>query len=332
MNRLSSWLPAHARLLALGLTVSAASAGAACATANADAPRAQPKATPPTNVEKEPPPAVKPAAPPVAQPLPYGVSCDMARREGELRIKALEQELASARAELAALKANGGQPGLRKTRGLDPTVRYAVPLTNAVYASAPAARVTIVRAYEYACFFCDKSNKTIEELTQKYGSDIRFVQVPFVVHPSSATGPALAACAAGKQGKFKAVDAALWQDVYAKRAYDPENCWLEGQRCPVLEGVAKRAKLNLATFRKDMQTTCVAELDAAKATMQRFAVNGTPTFFINGKPLTGAQPTSAFIAAIDAELAEVAAAEAQGIPPLGYYNAVVLANGVPNVP
>jgi protein-disulfide isomerase len=33
-----------------------------------------------------------------------------------------------------------------------------------------------------------------------------------------------------------------------------------------------------------------------------FGVSGTPTFFINGKKLVGAQPVEAFKTAIDAEL------------------------------
>ena len=36
----------------------------------------------------------------------------------------------------------------------------------------------------------------------------------------------------------------------------------------------------------------------------QFGVRGTPTFFINGKPLVGAQPAEAFQAQIDAMLGQ----------------------------
>jgi protein-disulfide isomerase len=38
---------------------------------------------------------------------------------------------------------------------------------------------------------------------------------------------------------------------------------------------------------------------------QNLGVNGTPTFFVNGTPLVGAQPYAAFQQLIDSELAKV---------------------------
>jgi protein-disulfide isomerase len=44
----------------------------------------------------------------------------------------------------------------------------------------------------------------------------------------------------------------------------------------------------------------LAHPSAAEA--QRRGIRGTPTFFVNGKPVVGAQPLSVFTQTIDAEL------------------------------
>jgi protein-disulfide isomerase len=87
---------------------------------------------------------------------------------------------------------------------------------------------------------------------------------------------------------------------------------------------AKQNGENVGTFTKDNLTAYAKELglDSAKfdpclkndETLPRVAadtqegrsagVSGTPTFFINGKPLVGAQPLSVFQSQIDALLAQ----------------------------
>ena len=44
-------------------------------------------------------------------------------------------------------------------------------------------------------------------------------------------------------------------------------------------------------------------LDRDQAEAAKVGVDGTPTFFVNGTPLIGAQPIEAFTAAIDKALA-----------------------------
>ena len=57
-----------------------------------------------------------------------------------------------------------------------------------------------------------------------YGNDIKIVQKHYVVHPQIATLPALAHCAAHRQGKGKEYEALLWEKAYkANRNYSQEN-------------------------------------------------------------------------------------------------------------
>ena len=72
---------------------------------------------------------------------------------------------------------------------------------------------------------------------------------------------------------------------------------------------AAGGRLDLATFDR-----CLAE-GAHRATVQRdldegrrLGITGTPAFFINGRPLTGAQPLEVFVRVVEEELARVAGA------------------------
>ena len=69
---------------------------------------------------------------------------------------------------------------------------------------------------------------------------------------------------------------------------------------------------------------CEARLQADQSEMQKFHVNATPTFFINGKHVGGALPKEGFKQIIDAQLK---IAEASGVPGGEYYDKVVLAKG-----
>ena len=74
---------------------------------------------------------------------------------------------------------------------------------------------------------------------------------------------------------------------------------------PQLEEYAQQVGLNMTRFRAALDNhTHAAAIEADKNAIQRAGARiGTPTFFINGKMLSGAQPFEAFKAAIDAALA-----------------------------
>jgi protein-disulfide isomerase len=69
-------------------------------------------------------------------------------------------------------------------------------------------------------------------------------------------------------------------------------------------GLARDLKLEEKKFTdcvKSRKYKDLVQKDIAKAS--QFGVSGTPHFFINGKPLSGAQPYASFAQVIDAELA-----------------------------
>ena len=74
---------------------------------------------------------------------------------------------------------------------------------------------------------------------------------------------------------------------------------------PALEKYAEDLGLNMAKFKSALDTgKFKAKVDAEVAEGDKAGAGGTPTFFINGNKLVGAQPVAQFKQLIDAELAK----------------------------
>jgi protein-disulfide isomerase len=191
---------------------------------------------------------------------------------------------------------------------------------------ASDALVTIVEGYEYACPFCERARATMDELKKKYGKDLRWVGKQLVVHPTNATAAALAICAANKQHKFAAMDRLLWEDGFKDRKFDQNNCWSTAAGCPVVEGFARKAGADIQKFRDDMKT-CEPWLKGNMTALAKFGANATPTFFINGRYMSGAMPADNFAVVIDEEMTKAKARVQQGTPRAGYYDKWVVVEG-----
>jgi protein-disulfide isomerase len=200
----------------------------------------------------------------------------------------------------------------------EPGKTYAIRVDDSPMDGNPSAPVTIVKAYEYACPYCQKVRPTIDAIEQEYGDKVRVVYQQFVVHPQIATIPSQAACAAYKQGKFKQFDGLLWEKAFATRQFD-ENTMLT---------LAKEAGLDTARFQADLKGECVGWVQKQMAQLSSFGVGATPGFFINGRFLSGAQPLPAFKAVIDEELKKAEERIAQGTPRDSYYKTWVLEKGL----
>jgi protein-disulfide isomerase len=196
---------------------------------------------------------------------------------------------------------------------------YAVPVGDSPVEGPASARVTIVEAFEFACPFCERAQATMAEIRRHYGNDVRIVYKHFIVHPTVATIPAQAACAAHMQGKFKAMKDAIWEHGFkAGRNLGEENMLRQ----------ARKLGLKMKRFEADMRGPCVARVQQDHQAMARVGVAGTPGFFINGRSLRGAQPFTAFQALIDEELARAnEIIRTQGVKPSAYYDSQVVAKG-----
>jgi protein-disulfide isomerase len=175
-------------------------------------------------------------------------------------------------------------------------------------------------------------------LRKKYGNDIRIVYKQFVVHPQVATAGALAACAADKQGKFRELDALLWDKGYKGRQFDKDapaeaggqaqRCWESAAGCPVVLGYAQELGLKLDKFKADMKGECQQLVQKDMKELTQLGVGSTPTFFINGRYMVGAAPTESFVTLVEEELKKANERIAAGTPAASYYQQAVLDKGL----
>lgn len=125
-----------------------------------------------------------------------------------------------------------------------------------------------------------------------YEGDIKIVYKHFVVHPQTATEPALAVCAAAMQGKFSEMEKQIWEKAYAKRDFAPAT----------LEAIAKDVGLNMDKYKTDKDGACKERIRKDQADLSAVGTSGTPAFYINGRFLSGARPIDQFKALVDEEL------------------------------
>lgn len=231
------------------------------------------------------------------------------------RLAALEARVATLEAQRVAVgsaQAARPHPRVRHNRP-DPDTVYSVPITGDPFIGPRYAPVTIVEAFDFACPYCNRARSTIAALQAKYGSDLKVVYKPFVVHRAVAYPPAYAACAAERQGKFKEMHEAIWDKGYASGARKLSAAHMEE--------LATSLGLDMAKFRADATGDGCHEAVADDMTLlSGLGVSGTPTFFINGRPIIGAQPMAMFATVIDQELAK---ARASSIPVKDYYEHLV---------
>ncbi len=161
------------------------------------------------------------------------------------------------------------------------------------------APITIVEFSEYQCPYCGKYvDETYFQIFNDYGDQIRyfFHDCPLPFHPHAQRLAEVARCA-GDQDKYWAMHDLL---------FEKRDEWSEKEEITTnINGYAKQLGLDIEEFNACLDSgkyTQAVEDDMALG--QAVGVQGTPTFFINGNRLVGAQPYSAFKAIIDAELSK----------------------------
>jgi protein-disulfide isomerase len=231
----------------------------------------------------------------------------------------------------------GAGPARPQRPAPDPAKTYAVPVDGDPFDGPPDAKVTVVKAYDYACPFCEKVRGTMDELRKKYPSDLRVVYKQFVVHPQIATTGALAFCAAGRQNKAVEMDRLLWDKGFNGHSYDKDataegggpsqRCWEAAAGCPVVLGFAKELGLDEEKFKTDMKD-CVQLKDKDMKELSALGTAATPSFFINGRFISGAVPIENFTTVVEEELGKAKERIAQGTPPAQYYQQWVVDKGL----
>jgi len=173
--------------------------------------------------------------------------------------------------------------------------RIDVSVDDNPYIGPKNAPVTIVEFSDFQCPFCvDFYEKTYRPLMQKYDGKVRFVYRDFPLNAlhSDAEKAAEAANCALQQGpdKYWALHDAIFK-----------NQRITGIGLAAIATMAKTisgldtVKLDECIKSGKMADEISKDVQDAKS----YGVTGTPTFFINGHRLVGAQPLASFSSIID---------------------------------
>jgi protein-disulfide isomerase len=192
---------------------------------------------------------------------------------------------------------------------------FRVPVGDAPQRGPDDALVTIVEFGEFQGPYCKRVPPTLDRIREEYGDKVRIVWMnhPLPFH-DQAMPAAIAAWEVYKQGG----DEAFWKmhDLLFDNQKDlGRKAFIELAKQAGVDAAGVREALEQGTHRDTIRQ----QVELAKRLGQR----GTPAFFINGRPLSGAKPFSRFKEAIDRELAKARRLLEQGTRRDGLYQRII---------
>lgn len=164
-----------------------------------------------------------------------------------------------------------------------------VATTDDPFAGNPDASIVIVEFSDFQCPFCFQSFPIVREIINTYGNDIKFIYRDFPIdeiHPQAQKAAEAGECAQ-EQGKF-------WE-MHDKMFINQNDLFV-----PSLKRYAAEIGLDVSTF-----SQCLDNGNFAAEVKQDFndglfaGVDGTPTFFINGRKFDGVVSVEVFSSTIE---------------------------------
>jgi len=205
--------------------------------------------------------------------------------------QAAQPEPTTATPQSAAAQAQNNQPG---TPGQ--ITRYDVPIDDDPILGPEDAAITIIEFSDYECPYCRRwHQEVLPLLIEEYPDEVRFVyrDFPLTSIHSNAVPAAIAANCAGEQEAE-----AYWE--YNQLLFSMDL----GLGPEAYMGYAEELDLDTDAFTECLESDrheeeVLADFEYAS----QLGIRSTPTFFINGIALVGAQPYEVFKQVIDQELA-----------------------------
>ena len=208
----------------------------------------------------------------------------------------LQARAAAAEEKIAAIEKSAAAEGTAVAEQAIPedVQRYEIPEDDDPVFGSADAPITIIEFSDYECPYCRKWHQEVwPEIQAKYGDQVRLVYRDFPlysIHPNASAAAEAANCA-GKQERY-------WE--FNEMLYNIE----QGLSSDAYVSFATELNLNLADFNKCIEDgTQKEEVEADFNYASELGVRSTPTFFINGLAVVGAQPFEVFQQVIDLELA-----------------------------
>jgi protein-disulfide isomerase len=176
---------------------------------------------------------------------------------------------------------------------------------------SPTAPVTVVVFTDLECPFCARAELTLQALRNQYGAEkLRVVIKHALFHDHSELAARYAQAAlliGGPEAfyRFVALGFEYQRDLASEE---------------VLGQLIERAGVDRTRASETARSQAVSEKLGADADLvQALNVTGTPTFYVNGARISGAQPPEVFSQLIDEELAAAERLLAEGVAPQMVY-------------
>jgi protein-disulfide isomerase len=181
------------------------------------------------------------------------------------------------------------------------------------YRGNTSSKVVFVEYGDFQCPACGAYYPLVEQVYAKYQDRVKFQfrNFPLVQIHQNAQAGARAAEAANLQGKY-------W-DMY-NQLYKNQETWASSTNVrPIFESYAQSLGLDVNKFKTDYASDAVNRtINADLGEGHKLKVQGTPTFFLNGKEITDKpRDVDGFSKLLDAELAkagQTAAPAANSMP------------------
>lgn len=177
----------------------------------------------------------------------------------------------------------------------NPNSRFEVEPASDFYAGGADAPVELVEFGDYNCTYCRRFHaETLGQITSTFGDNVRYVFRDFPILGDSSVLASLASRCAGEQ------DRAVYWDYHDLLFNNPGS--FVGNEA-AFGNFAQQLGLDTEAF-----DTCMEERRYLPAIQQdyndarSYGITGTPAFFVNGRPIVGAQPFDEFARVILEEL------------------------------
>jgi len=192
-------------------------------------------------------------------------------------------------------QAAGPQPAPPSTVRIDdPKAVYRVTLDDSPAKGPRDAPITIVESLDFECPYCKQVAPTLKQVEEVFPGKVRFV---FKHNPLSGMHKnALPAAMLAEEARAEGGDAKFWA------AHDKLLAAQSLDRV-ALEKIGADLKLSYSRVQAALDGSKYSDRTGRdQRAMAVLGATGTPTFFVNGRKLVGAQPLGSFKALIGQEL------------------------------
>lgn len=149
------------------------------------------------------------------------------------------------------------------------------------------APIVLIEYSDFECPFCKRGYDTVNELLSRYEGKVKFIykHLPLSFHPNAM--PAAQYFEALKLQSDKLAFA------FHDKIFDNQGALKNGEK--FLKKIAKEVGANMSKLEKDIKSEKVmARIQADLKEAEKFGIQGTPGFVLNGVPIKGAYPVDEF--------------------------------------